>query len=62
MTKKNNATENQKPKTEKRYKCKCCGEKAKVYRMFDFDGTNLEESLVCLNCGDGTLQYKNLKC
>lgn len=47
---------------EKRYICKCCGKSAKVYRMFDVDGTNLEESLVCLNCGDGTLGYKNQKC
>jgi transcription elongation factor Elf1 len=48
---------NQKPKPEKRYKCEYCGEKAKVYRMFDIDGTNLEEALVCLNCRDGQLQY-----
>jgi superfamily II helicase len=47
---------------EKKYICKCCGKPAKAYRMFDVDGMNLEESLVCLNCGDGTLGYKNLKC
>ena len=47
---------------EKKYICKCCEKPAKVYRMFDVDGTNLEESLVCLDCGDGTLGYKNLKC
>ena len=47
--------------TEGKYICKCCGQSEKAYRMFDIDGTNLEESLVCLNCGDGTLQYKNLK-
>ena len=47
--------------TEKKYICKCCGKPAKVYRMFDIDGTNLEESLVCLNCRDGALQYKKLK-
>lgn len=42
--------------TERAYKCKWCDKKAKVYRVFDVDGRNLEESLVCLNCGDGTRQ------
>lgn len=34
-------------------KCSFCGEFSKVYRMFDIDGKNLEEFLVCLSCGDG---------
>ncbi|MEK7723168.1 MAG: hypothetical protein AAB336_02365, partial [Acidobacteriota bacterium] len=38
---------------EKKYICKYCEKPAKVYRMFDVDGRNLEEHLVCLNCGDG---------
>lgn len=49
------ATTTSKPKKEKKYKCTACGEKEKVYRMFDVDGTNLEEAKVCLNCGDGAL-------
>jgi transcription elongation factor Elf1 len=40
-------------KTEVKYKCQACGKKEKVYRMFDIDGTNLVEVLVCLNCGSG---------
>lgn len=46
-------------KTEQVFQCECCGEKAKVYRMFDVDGTNLVEALVCLNCRDGELPTKN---
>lgn len=43
---------------EEKYFCENCGEKAKVYRMFDIDGTNLVEALVCLNCRDGELSTK----
>lgn len=43
------------PKREYRGKCKECGRMAKVYRMFDIDGTNLVEYLVCLECGLRTL-------
>jgi len=52
MTTNKNADTNQKLKPEKRYKCEYCGIKAKVYRMFDVDGTNLEEALVSVvpNC------------
>jgi predicted RNA-binding Zn-ribbon protein involved in translation (DUF1610 family) len=32
--------------------CRKCNKKL-VYRMFDIDGTNLEEHLVCENCGFG---------
>jgi transcription elongation factor Elf1 len=39
-------------KRESQYKCQPCGKRQKVYRMFDVDGTNLVEALVCLNCGD----------
>lgn len=40
-------------KRESQYKCQACGKKQKVYRIFDIDGTNLIEVLICLNCGDG---------
>jgi transcription elongation factor Elf1 len=40
-------------KQEIRYRCQDCGKKQKVYRVFDIDGTNLVEVLVCLNCGSG---------
>lgn len=32
--------------------CKNCNEELE-YKMFDIDGTNLEEHLVCENCGFG---------
>lgn len=35
-------------------KCEECGRMAKVYRMFDIDGTNLIEHLSCLECGSRT--------
>lgn len=35
-------------------KCEECEKMSKVYRMFDIDGTNLVEHLVCLDCGSGT--------
>lgn len=35
-------------------RCEECGKMSKVYRMFDIDGTNLVEHLVCLECGSGT--------
>lgn len=44
---------------EQKYHCESCGEKTKVYRMFDIDGKNLVEALVCLNCRDGELSTKN---
>lgn len=44
---------------EKKYECISCGEKQKVYRMFDIDGKNLVEALVCLNCRDGSLSTKD---
>jgi len=34
-------------------KCEECGKMAKMYRMFDVDGSNLVEYLVCLECGSG---------
>ena len=40
-------------KTEYRKKCEKCGTMSKAYRMFDIDGTNLVEYLVCLECGSG---------
>jgi transcription elongation factor Elf1 len=43
----------------KKYECIACGEKQKVYRMFDIDGTNLVEALVCLNCRNGALPTKD---
>lgn len=45
-------------KAEKKILCLNCMEKEKVYRMFDVDGVNLVESLVCLNCRDGELATK----
>lgn len=44
---------------EKKYKCENCGEKEKVYRMFNVDGTNLVEAKVCLNCNDGAIPTKD---
>ena len=35
-----------------------CGENTKVFRMFDIDGANLAEALVCLNCREGELPAK----
>lgn len=34
--------------------CPHCGEKAKSFTMIDIDGKNLEEYLICKNCGSGT--------
>lgn len=39
---------------EFRKKCEDCGTMSKAYRMFDVDGKNLVEHLVCLECGLGT--------
>lgn len=41
-------------KKEFRKKCKECEKISKVYRIFDVDGSNLVEYLVCLNCKSGT--------
>ena len=49
---------NKKTQTETKYNCDCCGEKEKVYRIFDVDGLNLVEALVCLNCKDGEISAK----
>ena len=54
----NTQLNSQKSKSERKYKCEVCGEKSKVFRMFDIDGTNLVEALVCLNCRDGELPTK----
>lgn len=43
---------------EFRKKCEDCGTLSKAYRMFDIDGKNLVEHLVCLNCGLGTPSIK----
>ena len=51
--KEKNIYKKRRKKTETKYHCKACGKKEKVYRMFDIDGTNLVEALVCLNCGSG---------
>lgn len=52
-------TDRRKSKGERKYTCEICGEKTKVFRMFDIDGTNLVEALVCLNCRDGELPTKS---
>ena len=39
-------------------KCEDCGTMSKVYRMFDIDGKNLVEHLVCLECGLGSPSIK----
>ncbi len=54
-----NTTKKRKSKSEREYRCEACGEKTKVFRMFDIDGTNLVEALVCLNCRDGELPTKS---
>lgn len=54
----NNSKSGRKSKKERKYKCEICGETEKVFRMFDIDGTNLEEALVCLNCRNGELPTK----
>jgi len=47
--------ENKKPRKKREFRKKCdyCGTMSKAYRMFDIDGINLEEHLVCLECGEG---------
>ena len=55
---KNKATKEKISLTETKYNCDCCGEKEKVYRMFDIDGLNLVEALVCLSCRDGEIPTK----
>ncbi len=55
----NDTAENQKSRKERKYKCEVCGEKEKAFRIFDIDGTNLVEALVCLNCRDGELPTKS---
>ena len=52
-------TNKRKSKSEREYRCETCGEKTKVFCMFDIDGTNLVEASVCLNCRDGELPTKN---
>lgn len=54
-----NTTNKRKSKSERKYKCEVCDEKSKVFRVFDVDGTNLIEALVCLNCRDGELPTKS---
>lgn len=39
-------------------KCEDCGTMSKVYRMFDIDGKNLVEHMVCLDCGTGMPSIK----
>ena len=53
-----NKTNKRKSRSEKKYKCEVCDEKSKVFRVFDIDGTNLIETLVCLNCREGELPTK----
>ncbi len=48
LQEKNNKVVEQK---EYRKKCGDCDTMSKAYRMFDIDGKNLVEFLVCLNCG-----------
>lgn len=43
---------------ELRKKCEDCGTMSKAYRMFDIDGKNLIEHLVCLDCGLGSPSIK----
>lgn len=45
-------------KTEQTFQCESCGENTKVFRLFDVDGKNLVEALVCLNCRYGELPTK----
>lgn len=45
-------------KKEFRKKCEDCGTMSKAYRMFDIDGKNLVEHLVCLDCGLGSPSIK----
>ncbi|MEA3295851.1 MAG: hypothetical protein U9Q27_01750 [Patescibacteria group bacterium] len=56
ITQKRNKTSRK--KREFRKKCEDCGTMSKAYRMFDIDGTNLVEHLVCLNCGLGRPSLK----
>jgi len=43
---------------EYREKCEDCGTMSKAYRMFDIDGKNLIEHLVCLECRLGSPTIK----
>jgi hypothetical protein len=43
---------------EFRKKCEVCGTMSKAYRMFDIDGKNLIEHLICLDCGLGSPSIK----
>lgn len=43
---------------EFRKKCEDCGTMSKAYRIFDIDGKNLVEHLICLDCGLGTPSIK----
>lgn len=45
-------------KREFRKKCEDCGAMSKAYRIFDIDGKNLVEHLVCLECGLGSPSIK----
>lgn len=45
-------------KKEWQKKCEDCGTMSKAYRMFDIDGKNLVECLVCLDCGLGSPPIK----
>lgn len=38
--------------------CEICGEKAKLNKIVDVNGTNLEEHKICQNCGSGTPEIK----
>lgn len=59
MHEKSNINQKRKSNTERKYKCESCGEKEKVFRTFDIDGTNLVEALVCLNCRNGEIPTKS---
>jgi len=52
--------ENEKFRKQREYRKKCedCGTMSKAYRIFDIDGKNLVEHLICLDCGLGTPSIK----
>ena len=60
MNNKMSQKENKKNHRQKEYRKKCedCGTMSKAYRMFDIDGKNLVEHLVCLDCGLGSPSIK----
>lgn len=60
MSKNISQKENKKIRKQREFRKKCedCGTLSKAYRMFDIDGKNLVECLVCLNCGLGKPSIK----